>query len=151
MFSMICLWYDFTLILHCNSIIGGWSNISIATIRWTIGLNNPYCWRVLPLPSPPWRMIRLTVSPVQVLSMTPPDVWPATGRTPTHGIGPIAYSPWAGSAYMYDGMSFRLSQTVSSIVTQYLNDTQPRLVQVLSQKTGTNMDRYVHSRTGIHV
>ena len=38
-----------------------------------------------------------------------------------------------GHAYAYDGLGNRVSQTVSSIMTRYLLDVQPGLVQVMAQ------------------
>ncbi len=51
--------------------------------------------------------------------------------------------------YAYDGMGSRVSQTVSSIVTQYLLDVQPGLVNVLAQTTGGNTSRFVYGPRGI--
>jgi RHS repeat-associated protein len=55
-----------------------------------------------------------------------------------------------GASYAYDGAGNRISQTVSSIVTQYLLDLQPGLVTVLAATTSGNTDRYVHAPRGIH-
>ncbi len=56
-----------------------------------------------------------------------------------------------GSAsYQYDGEGRRVQQTVSSTVTKYLLDIQPGLAVVLSETTGANTMRYVHSPRGIH-
>lgn len=56
--------------------------------------------------------------------------------------------------YKYDGMGNRVSQTVSAtpddIVTSYLLDLQPSLVQVIAAKTGLNAESYLHSLRGIH-
>jgi YD repeat-containing protein len=41
-----------------------------------------------------------------------------------------------GHSYAYDGLGARISQTVSSVVTDYLLDVQPRLAQVISATTG---------------
>ena len=49
-----------------------------------------------------------------------------------------------GVAYTYDGLSHRVAQTANSIVTQYLLDVQPGLVQVLAATTPSGTDRYVH-------
>ncbi len=53
-------------------------------------------------------------------------------------------------SYAYDGDGRRIQQTVSSIVTDYLLDTQPGLALVLAETTGANTTRYVHSPRGIH-
>jgi RHS repeat-associated protein len=52
-----------------------------------------------------------------------------------------------GVSYTYDGMGHRVSRTASSIVTQYLLDTQPGLAVVLGDSDG---NRYVHAPHGIH-
>lgn len=44
----------------------------------------------------------------------------------------------------------RVNQTISGQVTQYLLDLQPGLDVVLSETTGANTTRYVHSPRGIH-
>ena len=49
-----------------------------------------------------------------------------------------------------DQMGHRVSQTVSSVVTKYLLDTQPGLEKVIAADNGTNVNRYVHDMTGIH-
>jgi len=46
--------------------------------------------------------------------------------------------------YGYDGLGSRVSQTVSSIVTQYLLDVQPGLVNMLAQTTGGNTSRFLY-------
>jgi len=53
------------------------------------------------------------------------------------------------SSYLYNGMGQRISQTVSTQVTQYLLDVQPGLYQVLAATTGANTTRYVHGPLGI--
>ncbi|MCC6615500.1 MAG: hypothetical protein IT320_18650 [Anaerolineae bacterium] len=55
-----------------------------------------------------------------------------------------------GVSYAYDGLNNRVSQTISSTVTQYLLDLQPGLSVVLTATTGANTDRYVHGPRGIH-
>ena len=55
-----------------------------------------------------------------------------------------------GADYQYDGEGRRVQQTVSSTVTKYLLDIQPGLAVVLSETTGANTMRYVHSPRGIH-
>ncbi|MCC6614048.1 MAG: hypothetical protein IT320_11270 [Anaerolineae bacterium] len=55
-----------------------------------------------------------------------------------------------GASYAYDGLNNRVSQTISSTVTQYLLDLQPGLSVVLAAATGANTDRYVHGPRGIH-
>ena len=52
--------------------------------------------------------------------------------------------------YTYDGMGRRISQSVNSIVTQYLLDVQPGLEVVLGATTGSNTVRYAHGPKGIH-
>jgi len=55
--------------------------------------------------------------------------------------------------YSYDGMGNRIDQRYSEdlpIYTKYLLDVQPGLTVVLSETTGTNVTRYVHSPMGIH-
>jgi hypothetical protein len=52
------------------------------------------------------------------------------------------------SAYEYNGLGQRLSQTVSSIVTEYLLDVQPGLSKVLTATTGGNCNenaRLIHA------
>jgi RHS repeat-associated protein len=46
-------------------------------------------------------------------------------------------------------MGSRISQTANSIVTQYLLDVQPSLVNVLAQTSGENTTRFVHGPRGI--
>jgi RHS repeat-associated protein len=55
-----------------------------------------------------------------------------------------------GSSYAYNGVGNRLSQTVSSIVTDYLLDLQPGLSKVLAATTSGNTTRYVHDSRGLH-
>ncbi|MBK8138273.1 MAG: RHS repeat-associated core domain-containing protein [Chloroflexi bacterium] len=55
-----------------------------------------------------------------------------------------------GHAYAYDGMGSRTTQTVSSIVTNYLLDVQPNIVQVISATASSNTENYLHSPRGIH-
>jgi YD repeat-containing protein len=52
--------------------------------------------------------------------------------------------------YAYDGMGNRLSQTVNSVATRYLLDTQPGLALVLGETTNANATHYIHSPRGIH-
>lgn len=52
--------------------------------------------------------------------------------------------------YTYDGMGRRISQSVNSVVTQYLLDLQPGLEVVLGATTGSDTLHYVHGLTGIH-
>ncbi len=54
-----------------------------------------------------------------------------------------------GIAYAYDGLGNRLSQTASSIVTEYLNDVQPGLTKVLVQTMGSDTTRFMHGPRGI--
>lgn len=53
-------------------------------------------------------------------------------------------------SYVYDSLSNRVQQTVSSVVTDYLNDVQPGLTKLLKQDNGTNTDHFVHGIRGIH-
>jgi len=53
-------------------------------------------------------------------------------------------------SYAYDGLSNRIQQTVSSVVTDYLNDVQPGLTKLLKQDDGTNVEHFVHAVRGIH-
>ena len=50
----------------------------------------------------------------------------------------------------YNGLGQRVSQEVSSVVTDYLLDVQPGLYKVLAATTGGNTDRYIHDIMGIH-
>jgi RHS repeat-associated protein len=54
-----------------------------------------------------------------------------------------------GISYAYDGLGSRVSQTVSGIITHYLLDYQPGLVNVLTAITGPNATHYVHGPQGI--
>jgi RHS repeat-associated protein len=54
------------------------------------------------------------------------------------------------TSYKYDGAGNRIQQTVSSVVTDYLNDVQPGLVKLLAETTSGNTSRYVHAPRGIH-
>ena len=53
-------------------------------------------------------------------------------------------------SYVYDGLGNRVQQTVSSVVTDYLNDLQPGLTKLLKQTTGANIEQFVHGVRGIH-
>ncbi|GAB5492599.1 MAG: hypothetical protein Phog2KO_28140 [Phototrophicaceae bacterium] len=53
-------------------------------------------------------------------------------------------------SYVYDGLSNRVQQTVSSVVTDYLNDVQLGLTKLLKQDDGTNVEHFVHAPRGIH-
>ena len=53
-------------------------------------------------------------------------------------------------SYIYDGLGNRVQQTVSSVVTDYLNDLQPGLTKLLKQTTGANVEHFVHAPRGIH-
>jgi hypothetical protein len=53
------------------------------------------------------------------------------------------------SAYAYNGVGNRLSQTVSAVVTDYLLDLQPGLSKVLTATTSGNTTRYVHAVRGL--
>ena len=44
----------------------------------------------------------------------------------------------------------RVSQTVSSVVTEYLLDMQPGLYRVLSTDDGSSVNRFLHDPEGIH-
>lgn len=52
--------------------------------------------------------------------------------------------------YRYDGDGNRTRQIIGGVTTSYIFDVQPGLAQVLSEKTGTNTTRYLHSLSGIH-
>jgi RHS repeat-associated protein len=54
-----------------------------------------------------------------------------------------------GIAYAYDGLGNRVSQTASSIVTEYLNDVQPGLAKVLSETVGSDVTHFVYGPRGI--
>lgn len=54
------------------------------------------------------------------------------------------------TSYKYDGAGNRIQQTVSSVVSDYLNDIQPGLTKLLSEDDGTNVNRFVHGLRGIH-
>ncbi|MDQ7035579.1 MAG: RHS repeat-associated core domain-containing protein [Anaerolineae bacterium] len=56
----------------------------------------------------------------------------------------------SSTSYKYDGLGNRIQQTVSSVVTDYLNDVQPGLTKLLRQADGTNTDFFVHGVRGIH-
>lgn len=51
--------------------------------------------------------------------------------------------------YGYNGLGSRVSQAVNSIVTNYLLDVQPGLVQVLAQTTGGSTSRFLIGPRGI--
>jgi len=51
---------------------------------------------------------------------------------------------------LYNGLGQRVSQEVSSVVTDYLPDVQPSLYKVLAATTSSNTDRYVHDVMGFH-
>ncbi|MBK8139261.1 MAG: hypothetical protein IPK52_26160 [Chloroflexi bacterium] len=57
-------------------------------------------------------------------------------------------------SYTYDGLGNRLSQildaTPSDIVTNYLLDIQPSLVQVIAATIDSDSENYIHSLRGIH-
>ncbi|GAB5426354.1 MAG: hypothetical protein Crog4KO_35010 [Crocinitomicaceae bacterium] len=53
-------------------------------------------------------------------------------------------------SYVYDGLGNRVQQTVSSVVTYYLNDLQPGLTKLLKQDDDTNVEHFVHAPRGIH-
>jgi RHS repeat-associated protein len=54
------------------------------------------------------------------------------------------------TSYKYDGASNRIAQTVSGVVSAYLNDVQPGLTQLLAETVSGNTTRYVHGVRGIH-
>jgi RHS repeat-associated protein len=56
---------------------------------------------------------------------------------------------YGGSSYAYDGQGNRVSQTVDSVVTQYLLDVQPELATVLAATTGQDTTRYLHGPLGL--
>lgn len=53
-------------------------------------------------------------------------------------------------SYTYDGFGNRIEQTIGSTTTKYLVDLQPSLAVMLSETTGANITRYIHSPRGIH-
>src|SRR5690606_37461327 len=53
-------------------------------------------------------------------------------------------------SYVYDGLGNRVQQTVSRVVTDYLNDVQPGLTKLLVQDDGTTVEQFVHAPRGIH-
>ena len=46
--------------------------------------------------------------------------------------------------FSYNGLGQRVSQTVSSVVTEYLLDVQPGLWKVIAADDGSNVNRYIH-------
>lgn len=54
-----------------------------------------------------------------------------------------------GLSYAYDGLGNRLSQTANSIITRYLLDLQPGLVNVLAATTPSGTTRFVHGPRSI--
>jgi RHS repeat-associated protein len=50
----------------------------------------------------------------------------------------------------YNGDSNRLSQSVNSVLTKYMLDTQVGLALVLSETTGANTTRYLHGVNGVN-
>lgn len=55
-----------------------------------------------------------------------------------------------GTNYAYDGQGQRMSQTVSGVVTDYINDSQPGLSKVIAATTSGVTEHYVHSPRGVH-
>jgi RHS repeat-associated protein len=51
---------------------------------------------------------------------------------------------FGGSSYAYNGLGQRVSQEVSSVVTEYLLDMQPGLWKVVAADDGTDVNRYIH-------
>ncbi len=58
---------------------------------------------------------------------------------------------WGSHTYAYDGNGARIAQTVSGVVTTYLQDTQPGLAKLLSETAGAATTRYLHGPRGLHV
>jgi len=82
-------------------------------------------------------------------------VYDDAGRMTSDGVNTYTWDrasrllSMGGIAYAYDGLGTRISQTVNSIVTEYLNDVQPGLVKVLAQTAQGNTIRYIHGPRGI--
>ncbi|MCA0457139.1 MAG: DUF6531 domain-containing protein [Chloroflexi bacterium] len=57
---------------------------------------------------------------------------------------------YGGVSYKYDGDRRRVQQTFNSVITKYLLDTESRISVVLSEVTGVNTTRHIHSLRGIH-
>ncbi|MCZ7543539.1 MAG: hypothetical protein M5R40_08380 [Anaerolineae bacterium] len=55
-----------------------------------------------------------------------------------------------GASYAYDGLGNRVQQTVNSVVTKYLLDTQPGLAVVLKATTEGNNTHFIHGPRGLH-
>jgi YD repeat-containing protein len=51
--------------------------------------------------------------------------------------------------FAYNGDGNRLSQSVNSVLTKYMLDTQAGLALVLGETTGANTTRYLHGVMGI--
>ena len=78
------------------------------------------------------------------------DITPTTLETYTWDRANRPLTAPGSTSYKYDGLGNRVQQTVSSVVTDYLLDTQPGLAVVLQQTTGANVERFVHGPRGIH-
>ena len=78
------------------------------------------------------------------------DTTPTTLETYTWDRANRLLTAPGSTSYQYDGIGNRIQQTVSSVVTDYLLDTQPGLAVVLRQTTSGNVDRFVHGPRGIH-
>ena len=65
--------------------------------------------------------------------------WDRANRLLTH----------TGSTYTYNGLGQRVSQTVSSVVTEYLLDVQPGLYKVIAATASGSTDRFIHDPMGI--
>jgi hypothetical protein len=53
---------------------------------------------------------------------------------------------YQGSDYAYNGLGQRVSQTVSSVVTEYLLDMQPGLWKVIAATASGSTDRFIHDQ-----
>ena len=78
------------------------------------------------------------------------DITPTTLETYTWDRANRLLTAPGSTSYQYDGLGNRIQQTVSSVVTDYLLDTQPGLTVVMQQTTSGNTDRFVHGPRGIH-
>jgi RHS repeat-associated protein len=79
----------------------------------------------------------------------------ANGNMTHDGVNPYTWDranrllSHQGSSYTYNGLGQRVSQTVGSIVTQYLQDTQPGLFKVIKSTTPSTTARFVHDVVGV--
>jgi len=54
------------------------------------------------------------------------------------------------TSFAYDGNGVRISRTVSGVMTNYLQDTQPSLAKLLSETTDGTTTQYLHDPRGVH-